>query len=427
MTRSQVFGAFLILLLTTSLSEGLFISESFAQWMPQTSGTIEQLNDVVVIDGTTAIAVGNNGTILKTTNLGATWIPKSIGTTANLRSTAFYGSRGYAVGDSIVCFSTDKGETWSIESSPHNFTVVEFGAHINQSLYMGAESGFIRHKITLNSTWQERMLQGGSIVSIGLRYGALQSTNAYAATFDYVYHTFEGGPPVWDSVVIQRLFWDTPTGGDLRNHVQYIVGWGGNPGPLPYLLRRASTSDTTWQRFSLPAPFFPTDIKTSRNGAIVYVCGSKRTIYQSVDSGATWTLQYGNTGNYFPALRAMAFRNDTIGYAVGDSGTILFTSNGGVTFIDEEPNMPYTFVLQQNYPNPFNPSTTIEFSLPVRSRGILKIFNILGEEIEVLVNGELEAGEHLINWEAKNLPSGIYFYRLITDNFNITRKMVLLR
>ncbi|MBU2446680.1 MAG: T9SS type A sorting domain-containing protein, partial [Bacteroidetes bacterium] len=126
-------------------------------------------------------------------------------------------------------------------------------------------------------------------------------------------------------------------------------------------------------------------------------------------------------------LRAMAFRNDTIGYAVGDSGTILFTSNGGVTFIDEEPNMPYTFVLQQNYPNPFNPSTTIEFSLPVRSRGILKIFNILGEEIEVLVNGELEAGEHLINWEAKNLPSGIYFYRLITDNFNITRKMVLLR
>lgn len=84
-------------------------------------------------------------------------------------------------------------------------------------------------------------------------------------------------------------------------------------------------------------------------------------------------------------------------------------------------------VLYQNYPNPFNPSTTIEFSLPVRSHVVLRIFNILGEEIEVLVNGELEVGEHLINWEAKNLPSGIYFYRLITDNFNTTRKMILLR
>ena len=101
---------------------------------------------------------------------------------------------------------------------------------------------------------------------------------------------------------------------------------------------------------------------------------------------------------------------------------------GTITKIEDQgqllPLVPY---LEQNYPNPFNPSTTIEFFLTTRSYVTLKIFNLLGEEIEVLVNGELEAGEHLINWEAKNLPSGIYFYKLTTDNLNITKKMILLR
>ncbi|MBU2446679.1 MAG: T9SS type A sorting domain-containing protein [Bacteroidetes bacterium] len=83
--------------------------------------------------------------------------------------------------------------------------------------------------------------------------------------------------------------------------------------------------------------------------------------------------------------------------------------------------------MHQNYPNPFNPSTTIEFSLPIRKHVILKIFNILGEEVKEMINKELEAGKHQINWEAENLPSGIYFYKLTTDNFNITKKMVLLR
>jgi hypothetical protein len=83
--------------------------------------------------------------------------------------------------------------------------------------------------------------------------------------------------------------------------------------------------------------------------------------------------------------------------------------------------------LSQNYPNPFNPSTTINFTLPEASNVTLKIFNTLGEEVSVLVNRIMEAGTHNFNFEASQLHSGIYFYRLEAGTFNQVRKMTLLK
>ena len=85
------------------------------------------------------------------------------------------------------------------------------------------------------------------------------------------------------------------------------------------------------------------------------------------------------------------------------------------------------YKLGQNYPNPFNPSTKINFSLPERSFISLKIFNSLGEEIETLLNEEFEKGSYEYEWNAANLPSGIYFYKLQTDSFTETKKMILLK
>jgi hypothetical protein len=94
---------------------------------------------------------------------------------------------------------------------------------------------------------------------------------------------------------------------------------------------------------------------------------------------------------------------------------------------DTETNLATTFRLDQNFPNPFNPSTTISFSLPEVSYVLLKMFNALGEEIEILVSEELSAGNYKFDWNAINLPSGIYFYTLIVESFSQTKKMILIK
>ena len=83
--------------------------------------------------------------------------------------------------------------------------------------------------------------------------------------------------------------------------------------------------------------------------------------------------------------------------------------------------------LNQNYPNPFNPSTNISFYLPSRSFVTLKIFNVVGCEVATLINEELSGGDHTQQWNAYNISSGIYFYRLQAGGFTETKKLVLLR
>ena len=83
--------------------------------------------------------------------------------------------------------------------------------------------------------------------------------------------------------------------------------------------------------------------------------------------------------------------------------------------------------LFQNHPNPFNPSTTIEFDLPKSSEVTLKVFNVLGEEVTTLVSDRLSAGSFSYEWDASNLASGVYLYRLQAGSYVETRKMILMR
>lgn len=88
---------------------------------------------------------------------------------------------------------------------------------------------------------------------------------------------------------------------------------------------------------------------------------------------------------------------------------------------------PVDFGLSQNYPNPFNPSTNISFSLPKATNVKITVYNAIGKEIAVLVNGNYEAGTHNITWNANNLASGLYFYKMEAENFTATKKMMLIR
>ena len=94
--------------------------------------------------------------------------------------------------------------------------------------------------------------------------------------------------------------------------------------------------------------------------------------------------------------------------------------------------LPATFALEQNYPNPFNPTTNVAFALPVASQVELSVFNVLGQKVATVVNGEYPAGNHTVTWDGTNsdggsVSSGVYFYRIQAEGFSETRKMMLLK
>ncbi|TSA46373.1 T9SS C-terminal target domain-containing protein [bacterium] len=140
------------------------------------------------------------------------------------------------------------------------------------------------------------------------------------------------------------------------------------------------------------------------------------------------------------AYRPMGF---PLGYMVMsgcqyDDRHILFGTHNGLWLATYPPvtavekDVPVLFSLSQNYPNPFNPSTTIQFSLPTRTNVDLKIYNALGQMVETLVSGGLNAGVHQYVWNPSTssgqaLPSGIYFYQLKAGTFTETKRMLLVK
>lgn len=123
----------------------------------------------------------------------------------------------------------------------------------------------------------------------------------------------------------------------------------------------------------------------------------------------------------------------TLGQAGGVSSGMNFKlTTGIITAIKFEESiglsaLPESFELSQNYPNPFNPTTVINYALPTQSDLKLTIYNLRGEQVAILIDGTVPAGNHRVSWDASNVSSGIYFYRLRAGNFVQTRKMLLLK
>jgi len=102
-------------------------------------------------------------------------------------------------------------------------------------------------------------------------------------------------------------------------------------------------------------------------------------------------------------------------------------SSDGLSKTGIEEELPETFMLFQNYPNPFNPETTIQFGLPEKSKVQITVYNIAGEQVATLVNGEMAEGHHQVSFDASRLASGIYLYRIQAGEFTQVRKMMLLK
>jgi len=194
----------------------------------------------------------------------------------------------------------------------------------------------------------------------------------------------------------------------------------------PTILRLA-LSDTVWRNVSTGIGRDGTFWGVAAPSAdVIYVCGSTGMLYKSTNGGQSWLDQVWPTNL---SLNAISFVDERHGIAVGDSGLILYTSQGGTTGAGskDEDVVPAGYVLEQNFPNPFNPSTTLRYALPARTYANLTVFNALGQQVARLVSGYVDAGYHEVRFDAGGLSSGVYFYRMQAGNFVQTRKFLLQR
>jgi hypothetical protein len=111
-----------------------------------------------------------------------------------------------------------------------------------------------------------------------------------------------------------------------------------------------------------------------------------------------------------------------IGIGISDIGTI-----SSITGIEETNTAPVGYMLQQNYPNPFNPGTEISFSLAKSSFVTLEIYNSLGQKVATLINNEMNSGSHKIKFNASDLSSGVYYYKIDAGEFQAVKKMLVLQ
>ena len=152
-----------------------------------------------------------------------------------------------------------------------------------------------------------------------------------------------------------------------------------------------------------------------------WIVGNGGTILHSTNGGANWTAQSSGTS---ANLLDVFFTSPTNGYAVGQYGTILHYSQLTGT---EEDYISEISVLEQNYPNPFKETTTIDFTLEAPSQVVLEVFSIGGEKICTLANEKKSPGNYSVPFNAKDLPAGIYYYRLQTETGTSAGKMTLIQ
>jgi hypothetical protein len=181
-----------------------------------------------------------------------------------------------------------------------------------------------------------------------------------------------------------------------------------------------NTTDTVWSQgatyktYSIVDPGDTTKAVTLRIGRATdtYVWGLKIPTEPFTFTGALG--QY--SANPATGFQLMPVDTNDIkaGFVVGVDEPVIET-------------IPAVYALEQNYPNPFNPSTRIEFSLPKQSNVELKVYNVIGQEVATLIDQPMDAGRHVVTFDARSLASGLYFYRILAGEFTSVRKMVLVK
>jgi photosystem II stability/assembly factor-like uncharacterized protein len=311
------------------------------------------------------------------------------------------GISNWAYPNPCIYRSTDDGNSWSV-----------------------IENGIQRHDV------QGISIDGAGNVYASNYYGVYKSTNNGDFWFK-IGDPLGAGKLAFNSLgdlfVAGNGIWKLPAGDSVWVQLSSGGYWTFYCGSNDYLYTEANRSTDnglTWT--SMPIgnaaySYAENSVGHLFAGTFNFGSGVKR----STDYGETWESI--NSGIPTNDVRSVAVDADDYLYA-GPWGYSLFkTTTSTLTSVEDERNTPTLFSLEQNYPNPFNPNTLIKYSIPKSSQVTLKIFNTLGEEIEIIVNEERPVGVYEVNWNAANFPSGVYFYRLQAGDFVQTRKMILLK
>jgi hypothetical protein len=191
-------------------------------------------------------------------------------------------------------------------------------------------------------------------------------------------------------------------------------------------LFQTTNTGTNWTTVTSPIASNVSGICGNGNSWWAVDQGATPTVYYSSNNGANWTSQYlpGGTALYYHMSRA---RTGTTIWAVRSDGSISRYGQAISGIINISSTVPDKYTLGQNYPNPFNPTTNIKFAIPKNGLVTLKIYDILGREVTTLVNEVKTAGSYLVDFNASTLSSGIYFYRLESNGFRETKKMMLIK
>lgn len=419
-----------ILILFVLLSSSV---NSNAQWINQNSGTTADMASIKFINRYTGWACGY-GVILKTTNRGVNWFPQNHPATNKslMKIQPLDSNTVFCVGYfQTVLKTTNGGINWvAIRNGPYGSGNSFFGMYflnINTGWITGAAQYIL--KTTNGGTSFDSIVYLGSYTkdiyfkdfSTGLLCGDVgmirKSTNGGHNWFDININLYNQGYEFKNlSIINNQYVWII---GRQVYNVYKSTDFGSNFDSVGYVTNgfeiynvRFINNMTGW-------------------------CGGGGTasgrMFRTINSGQTWTRldtepSPGYIFDYF-------FFNDSIGWATGGQGKILYTNNGGISFVNQlSSNVPDNFKLYQNFPNPFNQITIIKYQITKTvfsnqySEVRIIVYDILGKEISTLVKEKQTPGTYETRFDCGSLSTGIYFYSLFSDgNIIDTKKLILLK
>jgi photosystem II stability/assembly factor-like uncharacterized protein len=353
-------------------SNGLFLSTDEGEnWIP---GGLDQKSIFALATSHNNIFAGAclSGGMYITTNYGENWTAINNGLTDFvILSLVTKGNNIFAGTSTGVFLSTNNGGNWATVNN--GITSNYFYAMAAGKKYVFAGSNNVPGGIFRSSNnGQSWSLIDSGLTNPFIRSILVDGTNIYAGTYDGVFFSSNNGD-IWSSIGLKNL-----TVYSLIKYCSYIIA-GTKEGVSIY--NKCSDNWLNINQGFVLTPWVYSLLLTNNH----LLAG---TVFQSLWRHSLWNII-------------------------------------GINNILE--NSPATFSLKQNYPNPFNPSTKIHYDLPTKSFVKLEVFDALGREIESLVNGFQNAGTYETIFNASQYPSGVYFYRLTTDNFSETKKMLFIK
>jgi hypothetical protein len=397
-------------------------------WTEQTSGITSAINTVSAVDNNVGWIGGNTGEVLRTTNGGTTWTNV---TGSPIGTNGVYAICGIDANTCLV--STSPGATFV-------FRTTNGGANWTQ-VFTQASPGFIDDIKMFNST--NGFMYGDPV---GGRWSLWKTTDA-GATWDstglYLVRTGISeagynnamcvrGTNIWFGTNNTKVYYSTTSGtswnfGATTGSINtYSVTFNGSTGFTGQSAALTSTNGgANWAVVTLPGTG---TIYSFSNVLAEFWYARGTSIYYSSNNGANWASQYTSpSAGIYQAMSFVSANGFIRGWAGTNTGKISMFNEAVIGIINNNHEIPKEFLLSQNYPNPFNPTTIINYQIPKAGDVKLAVYDMLGREVMVLVNEFKPAGNYNIEFNASNLSSGVYFYRIEAGSFVNTKKMVLVK